>query len=119
MAGQVVFFAVMNGSGAMRVRCLLVEFCRSLMRIVGHGISFPFYGVLCDSYHVAQFDLASRASRASSIQAKSSASTKVVSPKSNFIRQSMPHAQSNSKGVFGEIERASQISSSVAARSER
>ena len=40
MAGEVIFFTVMHGGGAMRVCGLFVKFGGALMRIVWHDESF-------------------------------------------------------------------------------
>jgi hypothetical protein len=39
VAGQVIFFPVMRGSSAVRMRGQLVKFGRSLVRIVWHDVS--------------------------------------------------------------------------------
>jgi hypothetical protein len=41
MPGLVVFFPVMRGGGAMRVRGEFVEFRSSLVRVIWHGVSRP------------------------------------------------------------------------------
>ena len=41
MPGLVIFFPVMRGGGAMRVRGEFVEFRRSLVRVIWHGVSRP------------------------------------------------------------------------------
>jgi hypothetical protein len=37
VSGQVVFFAVVYGSDAVSVRCEVVKFGGSLVKIIGHG----------------------------------------------------------------------------------
>jgi hypothetical protein len=42
MSGQMIFFSMMHGGGAMSVRGLFVKFSGALMRIVWHD--GPFFG---------------------------------------------------------------------------
>ncbi len=48
--GQVIFFTVVSGGGAVRVCGELVEFGSSLVRVIWHGVSLGFRRIL-DSFH--------------------------------------------------------------------
>ncbi len=48
--GQVIFFTVVSGGGAVRVCGELVEFGSSLVRVIWHGVSLGFRCIL-DSFH--------------------------------------------------------------------